>query len=134
MMVAPGGETHGSGAMMHAVMGFHMNPLLALLLVVGLIFITPWCVRRLKHRMPALLNDGGMKERALKVQEAIPLGAKRTLFSVAVRDAEGRRATAIILTGGPSDLCVGWLGAGAGPTAESCPTGRAGQGQRREMT
>lgn len=129
MMAAPAGERPGSDAMMQAVMGFHMNPLLALLLVVGLISVTPWCLRRLKHRMSALLKDEGMKDRALKVQEAIPLGAKRTLFSVAVRDAAGRQATAIILTGGPSDLCVGWLGAGADSTADMCPAGKAGQKQ-----
>ncbi|MCX8667699.1 hypothetical protein J3T99_08745 [Acetobacteraceae bacterium B3987] len=129
MMVAPAGERPGSEAMMQAVLGFHMNPLLALLLVVVLISVTPWCLRRLKHRMPALLKDEGMRDRALKVQEAIPLGAKRTLFSVAVRDAAGRQATAIILTGGPSDLCVGWLGAGADSATEAFLTGQAGQRQ-----
>lgn len=108
----------GSESMMQAIMGVHMNPILALLLVVGLIFMTPWCLRRFRHRMPALLKEDGMKDRALKVQEAIPLGAKRTLFSVAVRGAGGRQATAVILTGGPSDLCVGWLEAGDSPAPE----------------
>ncbi|MUG79940.1 hypothetical protein GM608_06855 [Bombella sp. ESL0380] len=132
-MMAPSvGERHGPDAMMQAVTGLHMNPLLALLLVVGLIFVTPWCLRRLKHRMPALLRDEGLKDRALKVQDAIPLGGKRTLFSVAVRDAEGRQATAIILTGGPSDLCVGWLGAGAASRlAKQC--GQVAE-ERQEMT
>lgn len=95
--------------MMQAVMGFHMNPLLALFLVVGLIFMAPWCLRRLKHRMPSLLNENGTKGRSLSVQDAIPLGAKRTLFSVAVRSVDGQQATAVILTGGAQDLCVGWM-------------------------
>ncbi|MCX5614938.1 hypothetical protein [Bombella saccharophila] len=104
---------HGSGAMMQAVMGFHMNPILALVLVVGLIFITPWFLRRMRHRMPRLLQvTEAAPERALKVQDAVPLGAKRTLFSVAVKGPEGQQATAVILTGGPTDLCIGWLGDG----------------------
>lgn len=117
-MMAGSSVSHGSDSMMQAVMGVHMNPILALLLIVGLIFITPWCLRRFRHRMPALLKDEGIKDRTLKVQDAIPLGAKRTLFSVAVRGADGRPATAVILTGGPSDLCVGWLGAGDSPAPE----------------
>lgn len=104
-----GAGGHGGDAMMQAITGFHVNPLLALFLVVGLIFVTPWCLRRLKHRMPSLLKEGDGQGRALNVQDAIPLGAKRTLFSVEVRGADGQQATAIILTGGPSDLCVGWM-------------------------
>lgn len=116
-MMAGSSVSHGSDSMMQAIMGVHMNPILALLLIVGLIFMTPWCLRRFRHRMPALLKDEGMKDRALKVQDAIPLGPKRTLFSVAVRDVDGRQATAVILTGGPSDLCIGWLDAGDMPVS-----------------
>ncbi len=127
-MMPDGAVRHGSGSMMQAIMGVQMNPVLALLLIVGLIFITPWCLRRFRHRMPALLKDGAMQERVLKVQEAIPLGSRRTLFSVAVRGVNGRQATALILTGGPSDLCVGWLEADGLPVQEQ-PVRRKEQGQ-----
>lgn len=101
--------------MVQAVMGFHMNPLLALCLVVGLIFITPWCLAKIKTRLPRMLAQADETARSLVVKDVLPLGPKRRLFSVSVRVDKSRYETALILTGGPSDLFLGWVPTDAAP-------------------
>lgn len=98
---------NGSGAMLSSLLGFHLNPLLALCLVVGLMLLTPCILRKLKQKLPHLFKNVGHEERALRLKEALSLDNKRRLLRVEVTSKEGAKEL-LLLVGGPQDIVVGW--------------------------
>ena len=95
----------GSGAMLSSLLGFHLNPLLALCIVVGLMLLTPFILRRLKQKLPHLFKDAGATQRLLRLAEVLPLDSKRRLLRVEVSSIEGVREL-LLLTGGSQDVVV----------------------------
>lgn len=113
-MVSPAGEMatdgqEGSLGFLKAVMGLHMNALAALVLVVCLLVICLVVAERLKRAMPRWLQKKPETPRSLAVLDVVALDPKRRLTSVVVHAPSGKKALAVILTGGPSDVCIGWL-------------------------
>lgn len=111
-------EHEGSAGFLSSIMGFHMNALAALLVVVGLIVLCLFLAERLKRVAPRFLHKEPDTQRSLAVLDVIPLDPKRRLTSVSVRAPSGKKALAVIMTGGPSDLCLGWLE----EDEKSCPS------------
>ncbi|QHI96475.1 hypothetical protein GT348_08940 (plasmid) [Aristophania vespae] len=104
-----GNDTELSSSLLKGAMGFHMNAFLALVIVVGLIFVILFFLERLKHMIPRLLKNSPKQHSLLSVNDVIRLDQKRKLISVSVENKSGKKALAVLLVGGGADVCVGWL-------------------------